>query len=123
MVRQAHDETLDQYFAAMRRGPEAEEELLELFSDDVVYVEPFSGAETPATGIDSVRDRLRLGWSNPLPDLELTVLSMEIVEDRAVSEWECRSSAFPGPVRGVDHVTFNAHGLISRLEVAIVDQD
>ncbi len=108
-------ELVDRYFAAMRRGAAAEEDLVALFADDAVYVEPFSGEE-PARGRDAIRRRLRQGWEVPLPDLELDVLEVEVDGRRARSRWECRSPALPGPVRGEDRYEF-ADGRIARLEV------
>lgn len=114
---QAH-EVVQAYFAAMRRGGAAEAEMLALFTDDVVYDEPFSGVEEPAVGIDAVRDRLRTGWAEPLPDMELDVLSVDVRGDGAVSRWECRSPAFPAPVRGTDTYEFR-DGRIALLRVTI----
>ncbi len=109
---------IGRYFAAMRIGAAAEDELLALFSDDAVYVEPFSGEDEPAEGRDGIRARLRSGWVSPPPDMELDVISIEVEGDRATSRWECRSPAFRAPVRGVDEYEF-ADGRITRLEVRI----
>lgn len=106
---------IDRYFAAMRRGAAAEDELLALFTDDAVYDEPFSGQE-PAEGIDAIRHRLRNGWETPLPDLELDVIEVEVGASSARSRWECRSPGLPGPVQGEDRYEFRA-GRLSRLEV------
>ena len=113
-------ETIDAYFAAMRRGDAAEEELMALFAVDAVYIEPFTG-EGPAIGAEAVRDRFRLGWQQPLPDLELDVLSVEIDGRYARSTWECRSPALPGPMRGEDRYVIE-NGRIARLEVVLLDQ-
>ncbi|MEM9606393.1 MAG: nuclear transport factor 2 family protein [Actinomycetota bacterium] len=110
--------TVDAYFAAMRRGAAAEDDMLALFADDAVYAEPFSGSEEPAVGKAAVRARLRQGWEAPLPDLELDVLFVDVTGETATARWECRSSAFPAPVRGVDEYEFR-DGLISRLTVRI----
>ena len=117
-----HDEVVQAYFAAMRRGGEAEADMLALFTDDAVYDEPFSGEAEPAVGIAAVRDRLRAGWAQPLPDMELDVLSVEVAGNTAVSQWECRSPAFPGPVRGSDAYEFR-DGLIAVLQVTIEQPD
>lgn len=114
---QAH-EVVQAYFAAMRRGGEAEADMLALFTDDAVYDEPFSGVGEPAVGIDAVRDRLRAGWAEPLPDMELDVLSVDVEGDRAVSRWECRSPVFGSPVRGADTYEFR-DGRIAVLRVTI----
>jgi hypothetical protein len=110
-------ELIEQYFAAMRRGSAAEDQLVALFSEDAVYIEPFVSRE-PAVGIDEIRTRLRRGWEAPLPDLELDVLSIEIAGTDATSHWECRSPALPAPVRGVDHYRIES-GRITRLEVRL----
>ncbi len=115
----SNGETIGRYFAAMRRGAAGEGDLMSLFAKDATYIEPFSGNPEPAIGHEQIRDRLRAGWDNPLPDLELDVLTMEIVASHAKSSWECRSSSFPQPVRGSDSYTFNAFGAIQRLEVRI----
>lgn len=111
--------TVDRYFAAMRRGADAEDELLSLFTDDAEYVEPFSGLPEPAVGSGEIRERLRAGWETPLPDLVLTVLTIEVVGQEGRSTWECESSAFPAPVRGSDHYVFSDAGQIERLEVRV----
>lgn len=110
---------IDRYFAAMRRGAPAEDEMLALFADDAIYDEPFSGQE-PAVGRAAIRQRLRLGWETPLPDLELDVLEVEIRGSRATSRWECRSPGLPGPVQGEDRYHFR-DGTITRLEVRFLD--
>lgn len=112
---------VEAYFAAMRRGGEAEAEMVALFTDDIVYSEPFSGIDEPAVGIDAVTERLRAGWAQPLPDMELDVLSIDVTGDGAESRWECRSPVFPGPVRGTDRYEFRG-GRIAALEVTIDDR-
>lgn len=94
--------------------------MLGLFAPDATYEEPFSGAAAPAVGIDAIRERFRAGWANPLPDMELDVLAIDVAGDRVVSRWECRSSAFPSPVRGRDVYEFR-DGRIASLRVALDD--
>ena len=114
-----NEELIERYFSAMRRGPEAEDELLALFDENAVYIEPFT-SDRPAEGIDAIRDRLREGWETPLPDLELDVLSLEVNGPYATSTWECRSSGLPGPTRGEDRYEIR-EGRIVRLEVRAID--
>ena len=111
---------IERYFAAMRRGAPAEEEMMALFADDAVYVEPFTGETEPWVGKDAVRTALRRGWAEPLPDLELDVKRIDISGSRATAEWVCTSPALPGPVMGRDEYTI-ANGRITRLVVKIVD--
>jgi uncharacterized protein (TIGR02246 family) len=112
---------VERYFAAMRRGAAAEEEMMALFSDDAVYVEPFTGEGEPWVGKESVRTALRRGWEQPLPDLELVVKRIEIRDGAATAEWVCTSPVLPGPVTGRDEYII-ADGKITRLEVRIVDR-
>lgn len=114
------EQTIERYFAAMRRGAAAEDEMLSLFAADAVYDEPFSGQE-PARGLEAIRDRLRQGWEYPLPDLELDVLELEVAGTRARAVWECRSPALDGPMRGEDRYRFDA-GRIVHLEVRFAEE-
>jgi hypothetical protein len=114
-----NEEIVERYFAAMRRGSDAEEEMLALFDADAVYTEPFTSPE-PAVGIEAIRARFRKGWETPLPDLELDVLSLEIDGSDARSTWECRSPALPGPVRGEDRYQIR-EGRITRLDVRMTE--
>lgn len=108
---------VESYLAGMRRGPKAEDDMVALFTDDAMYDEPFTGLG-PAVGRAAIRERLRLGWQTPLPDMELEVLSIEVTGDRAIANWECRSSALNGPSRGTDEYAFR-DGRISSLRVTI----
>ncbi|MEM8925330.1 MAG: nuclear transport factor 2 family protein [Actinomycetota bacterium] len=114
------EQVLDRYYAAMRRGAAAEDEMIGLFADDAVYDEPFSG-EPPAEGLAAIRARLRKGWEFPLPDLELDVLEVEVSGPQARTVWECRSSALPGPMRGEDRYEIE-DGRITRLQVRFLDR-
>lgn len=117
-----NNELVDQYFAAMRRGADAEEAMLSLFTDDVVYSDPFGGEHRaePVVGISALRDRLRSGWEFRPPDMELIVLSVAIDGESAKTTWECRSPAFDHPMRGRDAYTFR-DGKIAELRVRMLD--
>lgn len=110
---------IERYFSAMRRGARAEDELIGLFADDAVYIEPFTDT-TPAVGVEQIRDRLRRGWERPLPELELDVVSIDVSGSEATARWVCRSPALPGPIEGVDRYRIE-EGRITRLEVRIQD--
>ncbi len=112
-------ELIHRYFSAMRRGSQAEDELLELFAEDATYAEPFID-DAPAVGVDQIRDRLRRGWEQPLPDLELDVLSIDVNGPDATARWVCRSPALPGPVEGIDRYRIE-DGRIVSLEVRLVE--
>lgn len=114
-----NQDVIQSYFSAMRRGATAEERLVSLFAEDAVYLEPFID-ERPAEGIEAIRERFRRGWEQPLPDLELDVLSLEVDGSGGRSTWECRSPGLPGPVRGEDRYEIEG-GKITRLEVRITE--
>lgn len=116
--RERETDTIDAYYSAMRRGAEAEADMMELFAADAVYVEPFTGRTEPAVGREAIRARLRAGWEQPLPDLELDVLQVRVEGASATTRWECRSPGLPGPVRGTDRYEF-VDGLIARLVVEL----
>ena len=107
---------VERYFVAMRRGAAAEEELLELFAEDAVYEEPFSGVRRTSVGTHEIQAALQQGWESPLPDLELTVRRIDLDGDVVRSEWTCESPALDGPIHGHDLYTIRS-GRIARLEV------
>ena len=110
------EQLVQRYFAAMRQGAAAEDELLALFAEDAVYEEPFSGSPRRSEGIVAIRSALREGWEFPLPDLKLTVRRIDLDGDVVRSQWICESPALDGPIHGHDRYTIR-DGLIARLEV------
>ena len=113
------EEVLQRYYASMRRGAEAEAELLALFAEDAVYREPFSG-KGEVVGRDAIRSRFREGWETPLPGMELDVLAVDVTPGSAEVSWECRADVFPGPQRGRDRYRI-VDGLIAELDVVLDD--
>ena len=110
------------WFAAMRKGRRGEDELLALFHDDAEYVEPFAGEPRRHRGKAAIRACLSEGWDTPLPDLSLTVERVDVDGDSVRASWVCRSSAFPGPMHGLDVYTLR-DGLIARLESSLQPRD
>src|SRR5689334_13543578 len=112
------DETLERYFRAMQRGPEGEDELVALFAEDAVYVEPFSGAEH--VGRDAIRAWLRGSWADQPPAIRITVERLEVVEHVVEADWVCESDAFARPARGRDRFTIRDRH-ITRLETELLE--
>jgi hypothetical protein len=112
------DETLEGYFRAMQRGPEGEDELIALFAEDAVYIEPFCGQQH--AGRDAIRSYLRQSWRDPPPGIRLTVERLEISEQVIEASWPCESGAFSRPARGRDRVTIRYWQII-RLESRLTD--
>ena len=114
-------ELVDAYFSAMRRGAAAEDEMMALFADDAIYVEPFSGTTRESVGREAIRATLRAGWAEPLPDMVLDVHEVEVTAHGARSRWTCTSPALPAPADGEDLYTIE-DGKITRLEVRFLPE-
>jgi ketosteroid isomerase-like protein len=112
------DETLERYFRAMQRGPEGEDELVALFAEDAVYVEPFSGGEH--VGREAIRAWLRGSWADRPPAITITVERLQVVEQVVEASWVCESAAFARPARGRDRFTIR-DGRIARLETELLE--
>ncbi len=65
--------TIKRFFAAMQAGATAEPEMMALFADDAVYVEPFSGREREHRGKVAIRQAMAEGWKTPLPDMRIEI--------------------------------------------------
>ncbi len=109
-------DTVDRYFEAMQRGPEAAEELFALFADDAVYVEPFTGETRTHEGRAAIEHCFRESWKNAPPDMTLEVNRVDVDGDTVHSRWTCSSPAFDAPVKGHDRCVVDG-GRIRRLEV------
>ncbi|MBL8956383.1 MAG: nuclear transport factor 2 family protein [Myxococcaceae bacterium] len=108
--------TVDRFFAAMQTQGQSEAEMLNLFTDDAVYVEPFTGAERSHSGREAVRAALREGWKQPLPDMRIQIDEVAVDGDVTRARWTCFSPALPGGSgRGENTFTLRG-GLIARLE-------
>ncbi|MCA9494168.1 MAG: nuclear transport factor 2 family protein [Myxococcales bacterium] len=115
------EDVVRQYFICMQRGAEAETDLLALFHDDAVYVEPFTAPGTSRTheGKPAIRAALRQGWEAPPPDMTLTVDRIDTDGDEVTSRWTCASPVFPGPIAGEDRYVVR-EGRIARLDVRLL---
>ena len=112
------DETVQTYFNAMQRGPDGEEDLLDLFAGDAVYQEPFGGQSL--TGRDAIRAWLRDSRAQAPPDLRITVERIDIVGQVVEATWLCESPIFLSPTRGRDRFTIR-DGKIARLESEVLE--
>lgn len=87
---------VERYFRAMQRGPEGEEELVALFAEDAVYVEPFSGDQAPHVGRAEIQAWLHASWDHSPPELTLRVDRVRVDGDQVEAAWTCTSPALPG---------------------------
>jgi ketosteroid isomerase-like protein len=118
-VKPADRALVERYFRAMQTGPDGTDELVGLFADDAVYVEPFSGNGQAAThhGKAAIAAVFR-GMTDRVRDLVVTVHQIVLDGNQIRSEWTCTAAAFPGPVRGHDLYTIR-EGKIARLETIL----
>ncbi len=107
-------------FRAMQAGPGGEADMMSLFADDAVFVEPFSGQPMTHVGFAAIRESFRQQWVHPLPDMKLMLDRVDLDGSIVRAEWTCESSAFPTPMRGHDFLTI-ANGKIVRLEIVVTD--
>ena len=111
---------IERYFQAMRTGAIATDEIIDLFADDAVYVEPFSGRPVEHVGKDDIRRSFIDSQKHAPADMTLTLDQVEIEPDCIRSSWTCTSPAFATPMRGQDLWTIR-HGTIHRLETSFLD--
>ena len=109
---------IERYFAAMQRGPDGHDALVDLFTDDAVYVEPFS--DGPAhRGREAISAYLAASAGEAPPELRLVVERLDVETSRIVATWRCESPIFAVPSRGRD--VFNVvGGRITRLETTLL---
>jgi ketosteroid isomerase-like protein len=108
-----------QFFAAMQTGATAEREMMALFAEDAVYVEPFSGSAQTHIGKAAIRAALQRGWSYPLPSMRIEIDAVRLDGETLVADWTCHSPALPnGRGQGVN-IFLIRNGLIARLEARI----
>ncbi|MHC4141746.1 MAG: nuclear transport factor 2 family protein [Planctomycetota bacterium] len=111
---------VENLFKAMQAGPSGEQDMLALFAEDAVFIEPFSGVVQTHTGKAAIGTSFQDMWRDPPPDLKLTIDRVDLDGDRVRADWTCTSPVFPKPMRGHDLFTISS-GRITRLEIAVTD--
>jgi hypothetical protein len=112
--------TVEQYFAGMQAGPGGLDDLVGLFDEQAVYVEPFSGQPQVHTGKAEIRAFFEVALSQHLNGVRLTLGRLDIDEGRLRAEWTCELPTFPAPMRGFDLLTLQ-DGRIARLETTVTE--
>lgn len=111
---------VESYLASMQAGPGGLENLVELFTDDAVYVEPFAGQPMVHTGKAEIREFFKVALAQHLNGARLTLDRLDLDGERLRSEWTCQLPIFPKPMRGFDLVTLR-DGRIARLETTVTE--
>jgi len=112
-------ELVEQYFQAMRTGAIASDEIVDLFADDALYIEPFSGEALAHVGKAAIRQSFIDSQRNAPPDMTLTLDQVEVDSECIRSVWTCSSPAFAHPMRGQDLWTLNDAKIV-RLETSFL---
>lgn len=110
------------YFRAMQAGPDGEQDIVALFTDDAEYIEPFSasGALTSHRGIGAIRDFFHQSAQGPTNSgVKLSLDVLELDGDQLRSHWTCEMPMMPGPFKGMDRYTIRG-GRIQRLEITLL---
>lgn len=110
---------IENLYQAMQAGPSGESAMLSLFAEDAIFIEPFSGVPKTHVGLPAIRATFQDMCKEPLPDMRLQLDRVDLDGGRIRAAWTCYSSAFPEPMRGVDHFTIE-HGKIHRLEIVLI---
>jgi ketosteroid isomerase-like protein len=119
-VRESDRQIVVDLCKAMQEGPAGTEDLLALFAEDGVLVEPFSGRPQTHTGEPAIRACLDGMMANRAPDFTLKLDRVDMDGDRVRAEWTCTASVMPGPMHGYDLFTIRA-GKIARLEIFVTE--
>ena len=117
----SHDRSVvERYMALMQVGPGGVDDLVGLFADDAVYVEPFMGAPHVHSGKAEIRAFFQNALDQNLRGARLRLDRLDMDGDRLRSEWACEVPAFNAPMRGFDVLTLR-DGRIARLETTVTD--
>ncbi|MFQ5490968.1 MAG: nuclear transport factor 2 family protein [Phycisphaerae bacterium] len=117
-VSQPDRQVVESLFRAMQAGSEGEKAMMDLFAEDAVFIEPFSGRAQTHQGKQAIGESFRQMWQNPAPDLKLVLDRVDLDGDDLRAEWTCTSPVFPEPMRGHDLFTIR-HVKIVRLEIVV----
>ena len=110
------------FLRAMETGATAEEEMMSLFAENAVYLEPFSGRVQHHTGREAIRTVMRQGWKNPLPGIRIEVDSVAVAGAVVTAAWTCISPALPGGRASGTNTYTIQNGLITRLETTFASK-
>lgn len=103
------------FFLAMQAGPSGAALLGELFADDAIYSEPFSGATEPHKGREAILSAFDGSRSDDFDDAVIHLGSIEVNGEEITVGWTCFSKAIPGGQGSGTNVFTLRDGLIVSL--------
>ena len=108
----------EKLYASMEKGINAFEEVVGLFADNAVYIEPFTGQPAEHTGRKAIEAFFDDGLKKNPPELSIEIERIDIDGETVTTNWVCKSPAIPAPVRGTDKFTIR-DGRILRMETTL----
>ncbi len=117
-VSSGEREIVERYLALMQAGPRGVDELVDLFDDEAVYVEPFAGQPNTHTGKGAIRAFYEVALAQHLNGVRLTLDRLDLDAGRLRSEWTCHLSGLAEPMQGYDLLDLR-DGRIVRLETTV----
>jgi len=119
MLNESENMTIRAVYEAMQAGSVGEDRMVDLFTEDGVLVEPFSGAPREHRGQAAIRDCYRAMMAAPRPpDFELKLDRIDVEAGRIFAEWTCSASVMPVPMKGRDEYVLRGDK-IERLEIRL----
>ena len=118
-MTESASEIIGRFFTAMQAGAASEAQMMALFAEDAVYVEPFTGKPATHAGKRAIRAALEVGWRHPLPEMTIDIDTVEVDGDRVTASWTCRSPSLPGGFGHGVNVFHLRDGMITRLETRL----
>ena len=121
-VKRADRATVESYYHAMRMGVAGADAMAELFTEDAVYLEPFSGGDGQSrihVGNRIIAEFFRESVRHRPADMVVTMNRLDVDGTCLRAEWTCTASEFAEPMRGVD-VYLMRGGKIARLETSLL---
>ncbi len=121
-ISQNQQRVIEDTSRAMQLGPAGEAVIMSLFTDDAVWIEPYTGQRRTHTGKEAIRASLKQMWQQPSPPgFTITTDRMDAEGQSVRVEWTCSCDGFPKMMRGYSLYTISPENLISRLELVITE--
>jgi ketosteroid isomerase-like protein len=121
-VSRSQQQVIEDTSRAMQLGPAGEATILSLFTDDGVWVEPYTGTRRAHAGKEAIRAALRQMWQQPSPPgFTITTDRIDAEGECVRVDWTCHCDGFPAMMRGYSLYTISPENLIARLELFITE--
>lgn len=110
---------VETYFKAMQAGADGEADMLSIWADDGVYVEPFTGQgqRREHAGKEAIHAFFKQSYDAHMTPVRITLDRLDVDGDKLRSEWTCLMPGMP-EFSGHDLYTIR-DGKIARLEVYV----